>query len=443
MNPNDPQRSGLRVVVAEDSPTQAELLRQTLSDEGYEVTVAANGLEALEAARAQKPALVLTDVVMPDMDGYALCRAVKADPALRDVPVMIVTALNQIEDVVMALESGADNFIRKPFEPRALLARLDFLLANRQLRAQDTQQAGIEISVGGRRHVINAGREQILDLLFSSYEEALQANEELRERQREVQTLNLQLAGRAVALEEANEQLRSFSHTVSHDLRSPLGTIGGFSTVLANRYAERLDERGLRYLNAIRQETERMVRIVEDVLYLANIDRARVTRTRVDLAQVAREIVETLQDAQPERRVCFECVPQAPVDCDPRLARIALGNLLGNAWKFTGKRPDARIALSVQPGEDGEPEYVVEDNGAGFDMSAAHRLFKPFERLHRNDEFEGFGVGLATVHRIVTLHGGWIRADSAPGQGARFYFTLGLAAEGSEPGSERTSSPRA
>jgi two-component system, sensor histidine kinase and response regulator len=423
----DPSPAGLHVVVAEDSPTQAELLRQALSDEGFVVTLAGNGVEALEAARALKPALIITDVVMPDMDGYQLCRAVKADAGLRDIPVMIVTSLNQIDDIVMALESGADNFIRKPFDGKALLARLDFLLANRKLRSHSKLQFGIEITLGGRKHLITAEREQILDLLFSSYEEALLANEELRERQQEVQSLNLQLAARALELEAANEQLRSFSHTVSHDLRSPLANIGGFSSVLMHKYAASLDEKGLRYLTAIQQESERMMRIVEDVLYLAIIDRSRVTRSRVDLAAVAREVVEALRDGDSERVVQFDCVAHAPACCDERLVRIALSNLLGNAWKFTGKRADARVAFAVRQGADGTPEYVVEDNGAGFNMDYVHRLFKPFERLHRSDEFAGFGIGLATVQRIVSLHGGEIRAESAPGQGARFYFTLGEA----------------
>jgi two-component system, sensor histidine kinase and response regulator len=425
MNKNELNAQGLHVVVAEDSPTQAELLRQALTEEGYGVTVAANGVKALEAARATKPSVIITDVVMPDMDGYQLCRAVKADASLRDIPVMIVTSLNQIDDIVMALESGADNFIRKPFDPRALLARLDFLLANRKLRSHSKLQFGIEITLGGRKHLITAEREQILDLLFSSYEEALDANEELRERQREVQSLNLQLAARAVQLEEANEQLRSFSHTVSHDLRSPLASIGGFSSVLLHKYAQALDDKGLRYLAAIRQETERMMRIVEDVLYLANIDRSRVTRTQVDLAAIARETIEALQDGDSERSVRFDCVAHARAYCDERLVRIALANLLGNAWKFTSRREDARIAFHLEQDEKGHPVYVVEDNGAGFDMAYAHRLFKPFERLHRSDEFEGFGVGLATVQRIVALHHGKIRAESAPGQGARFYFSLG------------------
>jgi signal transduction histidine kinase len=423
MSSPEPGRARLHILVAEDSPTQAELLREALQAEGYEVTVACNGVEALAAARRTKPALLISDVVMPDMDGYQLCRALKADAALRDVPVMIVTSLREVDDIVMALESGADNFIRKPFDTGALLARIDYLLANCKVRAQSNVQFGVEVRLGGKKHLITAEREQILGLLFSSYEEALLANQELRERQLEIQALNLKLAAWAVDLENANQQLRSFSHTVSHDLRAPLATIGGFSSILAETYQAALDSKGQRYLSGIRQESKRMMRIVEDILYLANIDRAQVERTSVDLADVARDCIETLRDSQPDRAVVFDCVDHAPAECDARLVRIALSNLLANAWKFTGKRPDARITFTVER-EQGVPVFRVGDNGAGFDMRYAERLFKPFERLHRSDEFEGFGVGLATVQRIVALHGGRIRAESAPDQGAVFSLTL-------------------
>jgi signal transduction histidine kinase len=424
MNTSATSPRGLHIVVAEDSPTQAELLREALHAEGYGVTLSGNGVEALEAARRVKPALIITDVVMPDMDGYQLCRAVKADAALRDIPVMIVTSLREIDDIVMALESGADNFIRKPFDPKALLARIDYLLANRKLRSHSKLQFGIEISLGGKKHLITAEREQILDLLFSSYEEALLANEELRERQEEIQQLNLKLAARAVELEDANKQLRSFSHTVSHDLRAPLGTISGFSSILALKYAPGLDDKGKRYVHSIQQEARRMMQIVEDVLYLSNIDRAHVERSDVDLAATAGEIVEALRDGNPERGVEFQGPAEARAYCDERLIRIALGNLLGNAWKFTGKQSTANISFDVEE-VDGERVFCVRDNGAGFDMRNAGRLFRPFERLHRKDEFEGFGVGLATVQRIVALHQGRIWAQSAPGQGATFCFTLG------------------
>jgi signal transduction histidine kinase len=232
-----------------------------------------------------------------------------------------------------------------------------------------------------------------------------------------------------VELEVANRQLRAFSHTVSHDLRTPLLTIRGFCSMLEQRVAPQLQEDGRHGLQVIRQEAERMAHIVDDVLYLANIDRTPVQRATVDLAALARDTLQALQASQPARELAFDCPATAPAACDEQLVRVALANLLGNAWKFTGRRADARIAFRAQQDEDGRAVYVVEDNGAGFDMAYAHRLFKPFERLHRSEEFEGFGVGLATVQRIVSLHHGKIRAESAPGQGARFYFSLGSAGE--------------
>lgn len=413
-----------QILVVEDSSTQAELLRLSLAKRGYVVDVVPSGLEALKAVQRAKPSLIVTDVVMPGMDGYQLCRAVKADKSLRDVPVMIVTSLRQTDDIVTALECGADNFIRKPYDMASLLARIDYLLANRAMRSHSNLQLGVEISLGGKKHLITAEREQILDLLFSSYEEAVQANEELRQRQNEVQSLNLNLAARAVELEDANKQLRSFSHTVSHDLRSPLVTINGFSAILERKYAGSLEDKAKWYLSGISREASRMTQIVEDILYLSNIDRSKVSRTQVDLALLAMETVATLRDTDPQRQVEFECATEAIAQCDERLIRVALVNLLSNAWKFTSKRADARISFGVTKTEN-ETVFSVKDNGAGFDTVNAKRLFQPFERLHRNDEFPGFGVGLATVHRIMGLHQGRIWAEAAPEQGATFHFMLG------------------
>jgi two-component system, sensor histidine kinase and response regulator len=426
MHPANLNPKALDILIVEDSLTQAELLRNSLAREGYSVTVANNGVQALAAARRHPPALIVTDVVMPGMDGYQLCRAVKSDERLRSVPVMIVTSLREIDDIVMALECGADNFIRKPFDPKALLARIDYLLANQNLRSHSKLQFGIEINLGGKRHLITAEREQILDLLFSSYEEAVQANEELRQRQDEVQSLNLKLAARAVDLEDANRQLRSFSHTVSHDLRSPLSIINGFSALLERNHSGGLDDKAKQYLASIKHEANRMTQIVEDVLYLANIESSQVTRGKVDLSLLAMDALAHLREAEPQRQVEFECAEHAVVDCDERLMRIAMVNLLSNAWKFTGKKQDARISFTVAPNGKNEMVFCVRDNGAGFDMVNARRLFTPFERLHRNDEFPGFGVGLATVHRIVGLHQGRIWAESAPDQGAAFFFVLGF-----------------
>lgn len=420
-----PSKPPFSILVVEDSATQAEQLRYSLTKRGYVVDVVPSGLDALKALQRAKPSLIVTDVVMPGMGGYQLCRAVKADKNLRDVPVMIVTSLRQTDDIVMALECGADNFIRKPYDMASLLARIDYLLANRAMRSHSNLQFGVEISLGGKKHLITAEREQILDLLLSSYEEAVQANEELRQRQNEVQSLNLDLAARAVELEDANKQLRSFSHTVSHDLKSPLVTINGFCGILECKYAGSFEDKARWYLSGISREASRMLQIVEDILYLSDIDRSKISRTRVDLALLARETVATLRDTDPQRQVEFECAREAIAQCDERLIRVALVNLLSNAWKFTSKRAGAAISFTVSHNHRNETVFSVKDNGAGFDMVNAKRLFQPFERLHRNDDFPGFGVGLATVHRIMGLHQGRIWAEAAPDQGATFHFMLG------------------
>ncbi|MEJ8839987.1 sensor histidine kinase [Ramlibacter sp. AN1133] len=409
--------------MAENCSTEAAMLRKAISSAGYLATLAGSGAEALEVARRMRPAAIVTDAVMPDMDGYALCRLIRAEAALAEIPVIVLTPGRRIDDALTALACGADDLVRKPFEPGALLARIALLLANRRLRGRRPQCA-IEIGFDGRMHQITAGREQILDLLFSSYAEAMNTVQELGQRQQEAHAANLELAARVVELEDANAQLRSSCHSVAHEVRSPLATIAGFSSVLLDKYGDGLDARGVRYLKAIRQETHRLSQVVEDVLYLAEMERARMSRTRTDVAEIARSLMDTLRQGRPERNVSFECVPHAWEECDERLVRIALSHLLGNAWKFTARRSHARIAFATERGPDGQTIFRVEDNGAGFDTAFAGRLFQAFERLHRDAEFEGSGVGLATAKRIVGLHQGQIWADSAPGQGATFRFTL-------------------
>jgi hypothetical protein len=415
----------VHVLIAEDSATQAELLRHLLEEQGYTVTPTGNGRLALEAARARKPTLVITDVVMPEMDGYALCRAIKGDRRLRDVPVVIVTSLAGIQDIVMALDCGADNFIRKPYEPQALLTRIQYILSNRELRGGrgGRMKLGLEIFLGGKKHFITSEREQILDLLVASYEQAVQVNEELKRRDQEISALNAQLERHAAHLEVVNRELAAFSHSVSHDLRAPLVTIDGFTAQL-QKEADALSPQGRENLRRVRESVKRMAQLIEDMLYLSRVTQGELHREPADLARLAAEVAEELRAHQPGHAVEFVMPASVPAHCDVRLMRIALANLLGNAWKFTGKRTDARVEFSVQRAPGAEPVYRVGDNGAGFDMAYAGKLFTPFERLHANGDFPGTGIGLATVQRIVERHGGRLWAEAAVGHGATFYFTL-------------------
>lgn len=185
----------VEILIAEDSPTQAEQLQNQLEGHGYKVAAAANGRKALEALRRRRPALVISDIVMPEMDGYELCHAIKSDAALRDIPVILVTTLSDVLDIMKGLECGADNFIRKPYEEKYLLARVDYLLMNQEMRKSQRMQIGMEIHLGGQRHFITAERQQIVDLLISVYEEAIHLNEELKAKQRELADSNRALSG--------------------------------------------------------------------------------------------------------------------------------------------------------------------------------------------------------------------------------------------------------
>lgn len=244
---------------------------------------------------------------------------------------------------------------------------------------------------------------------------------ELRE---EEQRLQAKVAERTQALVHSNRELESFCHSVSHDLRAPLRAMDGFSQALLEDYGERLDEAGRQHLQRIRAGAERMGQLIDDLLRLSRISRQTLNIETVDLVPLAQRIVDDLQAVEPERRVTLRLPATLPACGDARLLRIALENLLANAWKYTSRREQAEIALGCDREAD-EIVYWIRDNGEGFDMAHAGKLFGAFQRLHHQDEFPGTGIGLATVARIVERHGGRIWADAEPGLGAIFFFTLG------------------
>lgn len=238
-----------------------------------------------------------------------------------------------------------------------------------------------------------------------------------------IQQLNEDLQKRAAELEAVNKEIEAFSYSVSHDLRAPLRSIDGFSQALLEDYADRLDEPGRQHLARVRAATLRMGELIDDLLQLSRVTRAEMCRETVDLSALAKFVVADLRRAEPERRVEIAVQPGLQAEGDPKLLRIALVNLLSNAWKFTGPQPAARIELGLQD-NGGERAFFVRDNGVGFDMAYVHKLFGAFQRLHAASEFPGTGIGLATVQRIVHRHGGRVWAEAAVDAGATFYFAL-------------------
>jgi signal transduction histidine kinase len=234
---------------------------------------------------------------------------------------------------------------------------------------------------------------------------------------------NDELERRLDQLDAANRELDAFAYSVSHDLRAPLRSLDGFSAALLKGYEGVLDETGRRYLNFIRGSSQEMAQLIDDLLRLSLVTRSELRQEDVDLSDLAREVVDQLRASEPDRRARVEIEPGLRAIGDRALLRAALENLMGNAWKFTAKRGEAEISFGMVPGADRDTFYV-RDNGAGFDMRFANKLFGTFQRLHSKEEFPGTGIGLATVQRIVRRHGGDVWATGAVDAGATFSFSL-------------------
>jgi PAS domain S-box-containing protein len=237
-------------------------------------------------------------------------------------------------------------------------------------------------------------------------------------------TLEVRVSERTTELAASNKELESFSYSVSHDLRAPLRAMKGFGSILLEEYANKLDGAGRDFLKRIVNGADKMSGIIDDMLSLAKISRQEMNRVEINLTSLAGSVVAELRHAEPERNVNVLLAEDLKAHGDAHLMKIALSNMLDNAWKYSRKTPDAKIEFAVTE-KNGERVYYVRDNGAGFNMAQAHRLFSPFERLHSESQFPGTGIGLAIVNRVVERHGGRIWAESEVGKGAAFYFTIG------------------
>ncbi len=365
------------------------------------------------------------------MDGYELSSRIKEIAELRNVPVILVTTMSDPQDVIRGLECGADNFILKPYDEQYLLGRVRYVLANREFHNPQDASMGVELFFNEKRHYITAGRLQILNLLLSTYDAAIQRNKELQHSREELQSLNTRL-------ESVNQELESFSYSVSHDLRAPLRHIDGYIRMLVDDSASALSAEARRHLDVIVDASRQMGELIDDLLEFSRMGRTEMHQASVDLDALVQESIRSLETAAAGRHIEWKLAPLPAVTGDPPMLRQVFANLLGNAVKYTRPRDPALIEIGRAGVEDGRVILFVRDNGVGFDMKYADKLFGVFQRLHRADEFEGTGIGLANVRRIIARHGGRVWAESKPDEGATFYFSLRPSALARGPGAGKT-----
>jgi two-component system NtrC family sensor kinase len=389
-----------KILTVDDSLTYLHEVAAQLRQEGYDVIPARSGEEALQLLSVQSVDCILLDLVMPGLSGQETCRRIKGSAAWRDIPLIMHTALEEPAAMIEGINAGADDYIAKSSDLEVLCARVRAQLRRKQFEDEN-------------RNI----REQLLQKEV----EVLAANSA-----RELAEIRATFIDE---LKSKNSELEAFSYSVSHDLRAPLRSIDGFSKLLLDDHAGQLDAKGQDYLQLVRESAQRMGELIDDLLLLSQVGRTDLSRYPIDLSGIASGVAEGLKKKDPDREVQWCIEDQLLVEADSGLMRVVLDNLLGNAWKFTAKVSAARIEVGTEQ-QEGVTVFFVRDNGAGFNMDYAKKLFSPFQRLHTESEFAGTGIGLATVHRIVDRHGGRIWADSAVDHGATFYFTIPPARSG-------------
>jgi two-component system, sensor histidine kinase and response regulator len=380
----------VNVLLVDDQPANLVALEAMLQGLGQNLIKAASGREALKWLLTHEFAVVLLDVKMPDMDGFETATLIRQRDKSRHTPIIFLTAADKSQtQAVRGYAVGAVDYLVKPVVPEFVRSKV-----------------AVFVELAKKTELLRRQAQ----LLQESEQEARELAETRAELVRD--------------LEHKNRELESFSYAVSHDLRAPLRRIESFGRAVQESQAARLDDAGRRYLDRVREASRQMSQLIDDVLYLARVTRAEMREQELDLSALVTLLLDRMLEAEPGRQVEIKVRPGVTVTADGQLLRIAVENLLENAWKFTSKTPAARIEFGVT-NMAGEPTYFVRDNGAGFDMAYADRLFGPFQRLHPSSEFPGTGIGLATVQRIIHRHGGRVWAEGMPGQGATFHFTIG------------------
>lgn len=420
-------------LIAEDSPTQALLLENLLKEKKCRVSIACNGQEALQLAEKERPTIVISDVMMPKMNGYELCYALKNNKSFQNIPVMLLTSLSDPVDVIKGIECGADNFLVKPYPKDLLFFHIENIIENRKIRVRGDHSQ--EFYFAGENYKIPMNPIQITDLLLSTYSSAIERNIQLHDANRELNLIKNELTLKNEKLIGLNEQLivlnqekNHFLGIAAHDLRNPLGVIQGLSTLLIESLEQRIDKESFSMLQTINTSTNFMLDLINEYLDIAVIEsgKIRLELAKENIVSFVKDVIRFNEKIASKKKIEIvyygpENLPLVSFDKN-RIAQV-LNNLIGNAIKFSPSETVIEIHLSL---EENEVSLCVKDQGIGISHDQFDKLFGLFGRLvTRGTAGEPTtGLGLAIAKKIITEHKGKIWLESEPGKGSTFHVTL-------------------
>ncbi len=420
----DPKSNSPEILIVEDSMTQAILLESVLRHENYRTCTVQSGIEALRFLETRKPALILTDIVMPEIDGYELCRRVRANPLTSNVPVILLSALTDPADIVKGLQCGADNFLIKPCEAGVLLPRIRHILATHSPARAEMARNGMEAAMKGGAQLEGPGHLQIVDLLRSSCELASQKTEELRRAHEEAERAR-------EAAERSNAAKTQLLARIGHELRTPLNAILGFAQLLL---AQDFDEDNADSVRQILRGGEHLLQLSNEMSEISRIETGNVSISceRIHCRDLLDRCVDLVRPLGYQRgvRIFCDCADDAmpPVYADIQRASEVFLNLLSNAVKYN--REGGKVVITPEKRDDGMMRMSVTDTGLGIPAQKLALLFTPFERLGaENSSIEGSGLGLAISKRLAELMGGTIGVQSEEGFGSTFWLDLPIWSE--------------
>ncbi|HEY9046832.1 MAG TPA: response regulator [Ohtaekwangia sp.] len=376
------------ILLVDDKPANIFALKNLLERPERMFLTATNGNDALKMALNNPIDLIILDVQMPGMDGFEVAQTLKLNKKTKDIPIIFASAeKKERQSVMKGFEEGAVDYLSKPLDPELTTAKVSVLL---KIQLQK--------------------------------KELLEKNQSLQNAEARIKVLNDDLSKNLLQLKEVNKELESFTYSVSHDLRAPVRALIGFSNILEKNHAETLDPEALRLLGVIRKNANKMGSLIDDLLEFSKMGRKEITRTPVNIDSLVKNSIQEINDST-QHKATIKIDTLLPVQADESLLTQVWINLITNAIKYSAKKENPVVEIGSYR-DNQYIVYFVRDNGAGFSMEYADKLFGVFQRLHTANEFEGTGVGLAIVQRIVAKHGGRVWAEAKINEGAAFYFSL-------------------